>query len=730
MAENTVEAVIRMRDLASQAMLQMNKSLELLEDASKGADRGLQRVERASNSTRGTISVLTRTTRFAAVGFISELDPAIGQVVGRMTSLGSVASATGSLLKGGLIVGGITLVVGALSNWVQATNRQIDFQLQLNRTVGEFNVSGATAQLREIVVQQEALRAKSAQGLGPWIQALKDTFNFITTGTTQTEELNKAFAQTKAEWDRMRPREFSMRMAEMAIQIESVRQAEIQRRMAHAETIPAIRQLGAEQIASIRAQEKAGLERIRIEEGIALQLASQNELGGAEVTRIQKDFGDQRVRLAMETANRLKGAEDQVGDALERTRERMERQVTTMIDLQSQIRQQERTGTQRRLGESDNQEEIRQIGLLLDESIRADEVAAARKLDIERQSLVDRRAARKITEDELIAGEAQIAVKRQALSLQTAEALAANEKTIQTASEQTTARREEHASRIAQLNLNLLQQQEALIQHELGRATTAPEVSRLSEQLKANILAQQQHTLDRLKIEEELQIDLAKAAKRGAETITAIEKEFGLQRTVLAGETAVRIREVTDRESQELVRVGQQASSALESSLSGVLEKFATGAGGFEELWQGLWKNLVKITSDASAQILLTGGQGFGAGGGAGGGLLGLFGTLATSVAGMFGFGGVDYSSFQLGGTVRGGKPVAAMLHPGERVLPASEAGGEMGGVTVINLSDPEKLAGIVAQETSKGREVVVNDVIQGMRSNRGIRRGVQRFGR
>jgi hypothetical protein len=50
--------------------------------------------------------------------------------------------------------------------------------------------------------------------------------------------------------------------------------------------------------------------------------------------------------------------------------------------------------------------------------------------------------------------------------------------------------------------------------------------------------------------------------------------------------------------------------------------------------------------------------------------------------------------------------------------------------VTVINLSDPEKLAGIVAQETSKGREIVVNDVIQGMRSNRGIRRGVQRFGR
>jgi hypothetical protein len=731
MAENTVEAVIRMRDLASQAMLQMNKSLELLDDASKGANRGLQRVEKAATSTRGTISVLTRTTRFAAIGFISELDPAMGQVVARMTSLGAVASATGSLLKGGLIVGGITLVVGALSNWVQATNRQIEFQLQLNRTVGEFNVSGAAGQLRELVIQEEQFLAKSSTGLGPVIQFWKDLFNTLTTGRTQQEELTQTFEDTKRALDRMRVREFAGQMAELSIQIQSVAQAEAQRRMGLATTVPAIRQLGEAQIASIRAQEKSGLERLKIEEGAAIQMAVTNKRGGEELTRIAQEFGTKRALLAAQTAQKIAAAEDQVGDAVERTRERLQRQVTTMIDLQSQVRQQERVGIQRRIGESDQEGEIRRLGVLLTASVQAEQVAASQKLDIERQSLIDRRAARKIGEDEFLAGEAAIAVKRQALALQSAEGVAATEQTIRSATEQTTARREEQASRIAQLNLNLLQQQEAVIQQELGRATTRPEVSRLTEQLKANILAQEQHSLDRLAVEERLQIDLARAAKRGAEAIAAIEKEFGLQRTVLAGETAVRIREVTDQESQELVKVGQQASSALESSLSGVLEKFAMGAASFQDFWQGLWKNLVRITADASAQILVTGGQGFGAGGGAGGGILGMFSTLATSIAGLFGGGGVDYSSFQLGGTVRGGKPVAALLHPGERVLAASEAGEGMGGgVTVINLSDPEKLAGIVAQETSKGREVVVNDVIQGMRGNRGIRRGVQRFGR
>ena len=559
MAENQIEFVIRARDLASQAMLQLNQTLEVLEQGAKGAGQGLQRVERGAVSTRGTISVLTRTTRFAAIGFISELDPAMGQVVARMTSLGSVAAATGSLLKGGLIVGGITLVVAALSNWVQSTNRQIEFQLQLNRTVGEFNVQGAAAQMRELVIQQEALRAKSTSGLGPVIQFWKDLFNQVTTGRTQTQELNEQFVETKRVWDRMRVREFSGQMAELAGRLEGVRQAEIQRQIATAGSAAVIASIGVALKTSIRAEEQTALTKIAIEEKAAGERLQINELHGAEATRIETEFSTKRAVVAAQTAERIAQAEKTIQDAIQRTIE-MRRQEQ---DRMTAIAKEELTRVQR---DSDFQiEEQRRVTQAAKDELEEmfqDEVAVAEKI----------REARKRQAEEQIAG---------------------------------------------------------------------------------------------------------------------------------------------------LKDMADQASATIQGTLSETLQGFAAGQfKGFKSLWQGLWQSLTQITADAAAQIILFGSKGFGGGaGGMGGGIFGLLGTLGSSLG---------LTGMQKGGLVT--KPTAALLHPGERVLPADQAGGGTGGVTVINLSDPEKLAAIVAQETSKGREVVLNDVIQGMRGNRAIRRGIQRF--
>lgn len=563
MAENTVEAVIRMRDLASQAMLQMNKSLELLDGASRGADKGLRRMEAGAISTRGTISVLSRTTRFAAIGFISELDPAIGSTVARMTALGGVAAQTGSLLKGGLIVGGITLAVAALSNWVAATNRQIEFQLQLNRTVGEFNVAGATSQVRELVVQMETLRAKSASGLGPVIQFWKDLFNTVTTGRSQTEELRENFEQTLTVLNRMRIREHAGQMAELAGQIEGVTQSEIQRRVALADSADAIRALGPALLASIVAQRDAALQRLDIDQKAAVERAVTNELGGAELARIEQFFGQRRAILAQQTAERVAQAEKTIQDAIQRT-----------IDK----RQQEQ-----------------------------DRVTAIAKEEL---AIVQRDADFRIEE---------------------------------------------------------------------GRRTTQAAQDELEQMF---------------------------------------QDEVGV------GE---KIREARKRQDQERIEglqgIADVASATIQGTLSEALTGFATGQfKSFRSLWDGLWKSLVQITADAAAQILLFGSGGFGGAGGLGGvgqgqtagGLVGLLAGLPA----LFGF--------QKGGLVM--KPTAALLHPGERVIPPGGAGGGMGGVTVINISDPNQLSGIVAAEVSKGREVVVNDVVQGMRGNRSIRRGIQRF--
>jgi hypothetical protein len=562
MAENQIEFVIRARDLASQAMVQLNQSLESLEEATKGADRGLKRVERGGVSTSRTISVLTRTTRFAAIGFISELDPAIGQAVARMSALGSVASSTGSLLKGGLVVGGITLVVGALSNWLAATNRQLEFQLQLNRTVAEFNVQGATSQIRELVIQQDQLREKSRSAVGGVLQSYKDFFNLLTTGRTQAEELTDQFVETRRVFDRMRTREFVGQMAELATQIEAVTQSELQRRLAHARSAEEATALGASFRQSLLAQQEAALARLKVDQDAAVQRAVVNELGAQERTRIEQEFGRKRELIVLQSAERIKQAEQTLKDAVK------------AIDA------------------------------------RENEVIIAR--------MEERR----------------------------------------------------------RLRIRDAQETEAAIQ-----------------------------TLARLRDQ---------------------EGERELQDTIAVGEKLRELqREAAQKQVEGLQGIADAASATIKGTLSEALSDFATtGFVDFKSLWQRLWQSLVQITADAAAQMLLFGKGGFGGAGGAGG--LGGVGQGQTA-GGLVGLGTSLLSLFgmQKGGLVM--RPTAALLHPGERVIPAGESGAG-GGVTVINLSDPEKLAGLVAQETSKGREVVVNDVLQGMRSNRAIRRGIQRF--
>jgi hypothetical protein len=562
MAENTVEAVIRMRDLASQAMLQMNKSLELLDEASKGADRGLQRVEKAASTTRGTISVLTRTTRFAAIGLISELDPAIGQVVARMTSLGAVASATGSLIKGGLIVGGITLVVGALSNWVQATNRQIDFQLKLNQTFADFNVQGAATQIRELNIAMDEFRAKTTTGLGPVIQFWKDLFNRVTTGRTQQEELNDQLARTQQRFEQMRVREFAQQMAELTLRTEQAREATDRRNLSEAVSVERVAQVGQAMQKRLDRERELSLGIVEEERKTARQRAVAAGQLGPELDRIEREAASKRLLVLVQFGERAIQLERTIRDARAKAQE-------GLVDL----------------------------------IVEGQEAAAAGQLS----------------------------------------ALVA-----------------------------LGEKSEALRQIEVQG----------QQQLSEDI------------------VDAWEAAQKGA--LDAMESM-----AAQAGDSTARTKDLfTD------------AGQSIKGTLADALEGFATGKfRGFESLWQSLWQNLVSITSDAAAQMLLFGSEGFGGAGNVPGG--GIFGLLQGLPA-LFGF--------QKGGLVS--KPTAALLHPGERVIPAGEAGGGMGGVTVINLSDPEKLAGIVAQETSKGREIVVNDVIQGMRSNRGIRRGVQRFGR
>lgn len=158
---------------------------------------------------------------------------------------------------------------------------------------------------------------------------------------------------------------------------------------------------------------------------------------------------------------------------------------------------------------------------------------------------------------------------------------------------------------------------------------------------------------------------------------------------------------------------------------------------------------IVREFNRATARLVMRGLVGGQDGGGGGGGILGGLlggggggGGLLGWLGGLFGGGGGPLGAspmaplpafeFQYGGIVQ--KPTLAMIGEAgpEAVVPLDRlgrgGGGREGGVTVINLSNRDELSVIMAQEMAKGREVIVNDVISGLRGNSPIRRGLRRF--
>lgn len=202
----------------------------------------------------------------------------------------------------------------------------------------------------------------------------------------------------------------------------------------------------------------------------------------------------------------------------------------------------------------------------------------------------------------------------------------------------------------------------------------------------------------------------------------------------------------------------------VEEAMRGVAETIGRGVGDllfnvvtgqFEKLsdvWTNFWQGLARIATNTTQKLIerlvlewilgQTRIQGL-AGGFSLGGLFSFFGSI-------FGFGGgggaaagvADIAglipAFQRGGLVT--RPSFALLGEAgpEAVIPLNRAGQAlgaiggtgMGGVTVINLMKEEELAAIVSQEIGRGREVVVVDVLENIRSNKTLRRGLQRFGR
>ena len=199
---------------------------------------------------------------------------------------------------------------------------------------------------------------------------------------------------------------------------------------------------------------------------------------------------------------------------------------------------------------------------------------------------------------------------------------------------------------------------------------------------------------------------------------------------------------------EDMARATQEIGATMGRGLGDAFFNFSTGQlNKFADVWQNLWQGLARTASDITSRLitrLLLDWLGFGQQmnamrfGGGGGGFSWLLGLLGMGGGG----GGVDVNSFIAGIESTGGfvplqhggivtRPTLSLI--GERgpeaVLPLSQLGAASagGGVTVINLIRQEELAAIMAQEVGKGRQVVMVDVMDELRNNKMLRRGMRR---
>lgn len=171
--------------------------------------------------------------------------------------------------------------------------------------------------------------------------------------------------------------------------------------------------------------------------------------------------------------------------------------------------------------------------------------------------------------------------------------------------------------------------------------------------------------------------------------------------------------------------VGDQMAQGLDDAFfSVVMGRFDSLLDVARNVGTGILREFTGMSAKMASKGLMGAAGGlFGGGGG--------FGKIFGAIANMFsgGMGGYgQLGAWQSGGEIPGptGVPRLGILHGGEHVTPAGEEAG--GGVTIINLSDKNLLQSVVAEEMSKGRQVIVNDVVESMRGNSAARRGMRRY--
>lgn len=343
MSQNQVEIIIAAKDQASQQIQQLNQQLGQVDKAAKGAGQGLASAGAQSLSTTRQFSALSSSTRFAAASVLTELNPALGLAVTRMSSLSTVAGTTGSLLKGTLVVGGIALVATALGSWIRRTNEQIEAQQKLNRQVASFDVAGIQGSIASLSAEIDLAIAKQQTFFGVVLPFWAEVAKSILGTSTSLDLLKQRLEATREAFEKIRPKQFQAELAEEQAQREKLLQTIHQQTVTTSENIEEIWRAGAALEEGIDREAKFQARRLEITQKGAIEKARAEGLGQAEIERLELlhaqrrenliiQFVTRKVEIVRQTNERVKAIVDQAEKEAEAKAEEVARRAGERID--------------------------------------------------------------------------------------------------------------------------------------------------------------------------------------------------------------------------------------------------------------------------------------------------------------------------------------------------------------------------------------------------------------
>lgn len=237
MARNRREVVVAFvgKDELTGEIQKLRNELGQVKNVGGAAAQGIEQINRQSAAAGTQMRNLATTTRFAATSLLSELNPALGGAVARMTSMASVARSAGTSISGGLVAAGIAVAVTALALWVKSTNEQIDRQVELNRRVKEFDVGAFSTDIRKLSTDLEATTLKLQTMFGQVLAFMDNVFG----GLGQLRpgegvitrlligdpgEIERQLAEARRLFDEIRKLQFPGEMAKLQSQTLAMRQ--------------------------------------------------------------------------------------------------------------------------------------------------------------------------------------------------------------------------------------------------------------------------------------------------------------------------------------------------------------------------------------------------------------------------------------------------------------------------------------------------------------------------